>query len=132
MLERYKNQSIVPTDWPPPVGQDFFGRLALLQTQDRHATPQTTVQKQWCMLRGFVDMVPYFTHDKQIDIQDILKPCDSGQSLRVIVDGPPGIGKTTLCHKLLNMWAKGELTHGQYNLVLYCPFRNDKVAKLMN
>ena len=41
MIYRYKCQPIVPTDWPPPVGQDFFGRLALLQTQDRHATPQT-------------------------------------------------------------------------------------------
>ena len=130
MLERYKNESIVlPTDWPSPVGQDFFGRLALLQTQDRYATPQTIVQKQWCMLRGLVDIVPYFTQDKQIDIHDVLKPCDSGQSLRVVVDGPPGIGKATLCRKLLNMWAKGELTHGQYNLVLYCPLRNDKVAQ---
>ena len=129
MIDQYKYQLIVPTDWPPPVGQDFFGRLALLQTQDRHATPQTILQKQWCMLRGQVDKIPQVTQDKQIDIQDVLKPCDSGQSLRVIVDGPPGIGKTTLCHKLLNMWAKGEFTHEQYNLVLYCPLRNDKVAQ---
>ena len=129
MIDQYKYQPIVPTDWPPPVGQDFFGRLALLQTQDRHATPQTILQKQWYMLRGQVDKIPQVTQDKQIDIQDVLKPCDSGQSLRVIVDGPPGIGKTTLCRKLLNMWAKGELTHEQYNLVLYCPLRNDKVAQ---
>ena len=101
----------------------------LLQTQDRHATPQTILQKQWCMLRGQVDKIPQVAQDKKIDIQHILKPCDSVQSLRVIVDGPPGIGKTTLCRKVLNMWAKGELTHGHYNLVLYCPLRNDKVAQ---
>ena len=129
MIDQYKHQPIVPTDWPPPVGRDFFGRLALLQTQDRHTTSQTILQKQWCMLRGQVDKIPQVTQDKQIDIQDVLKSCDSGQSLRVIVDGPPGIGKTTLCRKLLNMWAKGELTHGQHNLVLYCPLRNDKVAQ---
>ena len=129
MIDQCKHQPIVPTDWPPRVGQDFFGRLALLQTQDRHATPQTILQKQWCMLRGQVDKIPQVTQDKQIDIQDVLKPCDSGQSLRVIVDGPPGIGKTTLCRKLLNMWAKGELTHGQYNLVLYCPLRNYNMAQ---
>ena len=91
MIDQYKYQPIVPTDWPPPVGQDFFGRLALLQTQDRHATPQTILQKQWCMLRGQVDKIPQVTQDKQIDIQDVLEPCDSGQSLRVVVDGPPGI-----------------------------------------
>ena len=27
---------------------------------------------------------------------------ESGQSLAVVIDGPPGIGKTTLCRKLLN------------------------------
>ena len=129
MINQYKQQRVVSTDWPPPVGQDIFGRLALLQAQDKHVTPQTILQKQWCMLRGQVDKIPQVTQDKQIDIQDVLKPCDSGQSLRVVVDGPPGIGKTTLCRKLLNMWAKGELTHGQYNLVLYCPLRNDKVAQ---
>ena len=129
IINQYKYQRITSTDWPPPVGQDFFGRLALLQAQDRDATPQTTLQKQWCLLRGQIDAIPYLTKDKQIDIQDILKPSNSGQSLRVVVDGPPGIGKTTLCHKLLNMWAKGEFTHGHYNLVLYCPLRNDKVAQ---
>ena len=81
------------------------------------------------MLRGLVDIVPYFTQDKQIGIQDVLNPYDSGQSRTEIVDGPSGIGKTTLCHILLNMWTKGELTHGQYNVVLYCPLRNDKVAQ---
>ena len=81
------------------------------------------------MLRGQVDKIPQVTQDKQINIRDILKPCDSGQSLSVIVDGSPGIGKTSLCHKLLNMWAKRELRHGQYNLVLYCPLRNDMVAQ---
>ena len=129
MIDQYKYQPIVPTDWPPRIGQDFFGRLTLLQTQDRHATPQTILQKQWCMLRGQIDKIPQVTKDKQIDIQDVLKPCDSGQSLRVVVNGPPGIGKTTLCRKLLNMWTKGELTHEQYNLILYCPLRNDKVAQ---
>ena len=81
------------------------------------------------MLRGQVDKISQVTQDKQLDIQDVLKPCDSGQSLRVVVDGPPGIGKTTLCRKLLNMWAKEEFTHVQYNLVLYCSLRNDKIAQ---
>ena len=50
------------------------------------------------------------------------------ESLRVVIDGPPGIGKTTLCRKLVNMWANEELVHGQYVLVLYCPLRIEKIA----
>ncbi|XP_019858820.1 PREDICTED: uncharacterized protein LOC109587041 [Amphimedon queenslandica] len=30
LREHYKHQPIVATDWPPRIGKDFFGRLALL------------------------------------------------------------------------------------------------------
>ena len=35
------------------------------------------------------------------------------QSLTVVMDGTPGIGKTTLCRKLLKMWANGQIKHEQ-------------------
>ena len=130
VIDQYKHQPIVPTDWPPHVGEDFFGRLVLLRKLDRYPTSQTALQKAWCMLRGEVDRIPQITKRAiMIDIQDILEPHYRGQSLRVVVDGPPGIGKTTLCRKLLNMWANGELIFGCYDLALYCPLRNDKVAR---
>ena len=131
MRDKYKLQPIVPIDWPPRVGQDFFGRLALLQSQDRPADPQTTQQTAWCVLRRNIDEIPHFTNNKiiLIDIEDVLKPNESGQSLTVVIDGPPGIGKTTLCRKLLNMWANGQIEHQQYDLVIYCPLRYDNVAQ---
>ena len=131
MRDKYKHQPIVPIDWPPRVGQDFFGTLALLETQDREADPETIQQTAWCMLRGNIDEIPHFTNNKiiLIDIEDVLKPNESGQSLTVVIDGPPGIGKTTLCRKLLNMWANGQIKHEQYDLVIYCPLRYDKVAQ---
>ena len=129
MIDRYKYQPIVPFDWPPRVGEDFFGKLALLKARDKDNTLETQQQKAWYMLRGEIDKIPEVTGTKMIDVHRVLKPSKSGQSLRVLIDGSPGIGKTTLCRKLLNMWAKGELKHGQYNLVLYCPLRNDKVAR---
>ena len=79
------------------------------------------------MLRGDIDQICEHTNDKQIDTVDILEPNEDGQSLRVVVDGPPGIGKTTLCRKLLNLWAIGELKQ-HYELVLYCPFRDQEIA----
>ena len=66
MRDKYKRQPIVPTDWPPRVGQDFFGRLALLESQDRHADPETIQQTAWCMLRGNIDEIPHFPNDKII------------------------------------------------------------------
>ena len=131
MRDKYKHQPIVPIDWPPRVGQDFFGRLALLESQDRQTDPETIQQTAWCVLRGNIDQIPHFTNNKiiLIDIEDVLKPHESGQSLTVVIDGPPGIGKTTLCRKLLNMWANGQIKHQQYDLVIYCPLRYYKIAQ---
>ena len=100
----------------------------LLEPQQQN-DDETTIQRTWCTVRGQIDKIPKLTKDKQIKIEDVLKPNDSGQSLTVVVDGPPGIGKTTLCRKLLNLWANGELKHKQYDLVLYCPLRNINIAQ---
>ena len=131
MRDIYKDQPIVPVDWPPRVGQDFFGRLALLESQDREADPETIQQTAWCVLRGNIDEIPHFTNNKiiLIDIEDVLKPNEHGQSRTVVIDGPPGIGKTTLCRKLLNMWANGQIKHQQYDLVIYCPLRYDEIVQ---
>ena len=124
MRQHYKHQPIVATDWPPRIGKDFFGRLALVEKQDSI----TQAESAWHLLRGKVDKTVKLTGNKEITVEDVLQPTDSSLSLRVVIDGPPGIGKTTLCRKLLNMWSNGTLVHQQYDLVLYCPLRNSKIA----
>uniref|UniRef100_A0A1X7TQ76 NACHT domain-containing protein n=1 Tax=Amphimedon queenslandica TaxID=400682 RepID=A0A1X7TQ76_AMPQE len=124
MRQHYKHQPIVATDWPPRIGKDFFGRLALVEKQDSG----TQAESAWHLLRGLVDKTVKLTENKEISVGDVLQPTDSSLSLRIVIDGPPGIGKTTLCRKLLNMWSNGPLVHQQYDLVLYCPLRNSKIA----
>ena len=124
MRQHYKRQPIVATDWPPRIGKDFFGRLALVEKQDS----STQAKSAWHMLRGQIDKTVKLIENKEISVEDVLQPTDSYVSLRVVIDGPPGIGKTTLCRKLLNMWSDGTLVHQQYDLVLYCPLRNSKIA----
>ena len=120
MRQHYKHQPIVATDWPPRIGKDFFGRLVLLEKE----AILTDKESAWHLLRGKVDKIIKLFDNQEIDFNRILQPTESSVSLRILVDGPPGIGKTTLCHKLLNMWSNGALVHQQYDLVLYCPLRN--------
>ena len=124
MRQHYKYQPIFAIDWPPRIGKNFFGRLALVEKQDS----STQAESAWHMLRGQVDKTVKLTENKNISVEDVLQPTDSSLPLRVVIDGPPGIGKTTLCRKLLNMWSNGTLVHQQYDLVLYCPLRNSKIA----
>ena len=123
MKQKYQHQPIVATDWPPRVGRDFFGRLALVEKHNFASQIETS----WYMLRGEIDKIPRVYGNKNITVEDILKPRKGSESLRVVIDGPPGIGKTTLCRKLLNMWSNGEDKH--YGLVLYCPLRSKKIAE---
>ena len=128
MKQHYKHQPIVATDWPPRIGKDFFGRLALVEKQVLDYSTDFA-KSAWHMLRGQIDKIYKLTETKMISIEELLQPTDSSLPLRIVIDGPPGIGKTTLCRKLLNMWSNGTLTHQQYDLVLYCPLRNSKIAE---
>ncbi|XP_019860220.1 PREDICTED: uncharacterized protein LOC109588503, partial [Amphimedon queenslandica] len=125
MKQNYKHQDVVSTDWPPRIGRDFFGRLALVEKQDSC----TQTKSAWHLLRGQVDETVKLAENKKISLEDVIEPTDNSLSLRVVIDGPPGIGKTTLCHKMLHMWSNGTLLHQKYDLVLYCPLRNSKIAE---
>ena len=124
MRQHYEHQPIVATDWPPRIGKDsYFGRLVLVEKKASCSTP---AESDWYYTRGQVDKIVQLTGNKVINVDEVLDPTSCPLSLRVVIDGPPGIGKTTLCRKLLNMWSNGKLQ--QYDLVLYCPLRNSKIA----
>ena len=128
LKDQYIHQHTVEPDWPTRYGDDFFGRLILLQIKDNYLTANTLKHKAFHLLRGKIDKISDFNKSNSITTKDVLKPNNNHHPLRVVVDGPPGIGKTTLCRKILKMWANGEITHKVYDLVLYCPLRNETVA----
>ena len=124
--QEYNDQPIVVADWPPKIGQDYFGRLVIVEKESSSIKSESKMSA-WHMLRGQIDVIPTLSGYKEVTVEnDVLCP-DSSSPVRVLIDGPPGIGKTTLCHKLLKMWSNGELIQ-HYDLILYCPLRNEKIA----
>ncbi|XP_019852727.1 PREDICTED: uncharacterized protein LOC109582453 [Amphimedon queenslandica] len=75
MRQHYKHQPIVATDWPPRIGKDYFGRLALIEKKilDFNAG---VAKSAWHMLRGQIDKIYELTEIKMINIEDLLQPTD--------------------------------------------------------
>ena len=99
---KYMQQRVVQNDWPPPVGQEYYGKLALVEKKGFSSEKEMS----WYMLRGKIDEFVEKQKTK-IDIIDILNPMKQNKvnimNLKVVIDGPPAIGKTTLCRKLCNV-----------------------------
>ena len=111
------------------VAENKFGQLGLVQGDEEiegHFHISKGIKNAWIMLRDKADNIT--NASKEMDIQDVLKQDDDNSPIKVIVDGPPGVGKTTLCKKLCNMWAKNELNYCSFELVLLLPLRDEKVS----
>ena len=110
----------------PDVDEHKFGQLGLIKGHGGCLSKQEGMQRTWNMLHGNLDNI--MNVSERIDIQDVLKHNDDNSPIKVVVDGPPGVGKTTLCHKLCNMWAKNELKKCSFDHVFLLPLRDKRVS----
>ena len=112
------------------VDECKFGQLGLIKGHGGSLSKQEWMQRTWNMLHGKLDNI--MNVSEKVDIQDVLKHNDDNSPIKVVVDGPPGVGKTTLCHKLCNMWTKNELKKCSFDHVFLLPLRDEKVLSTEN
>ena len=112
------------------VGGDKFGQLGLVKGHGGCLSEPQGIKRLWDMLRGKLDNI--MNVSEKIDIQDVLKHNDDNSPIKVVVDGPPGVGKTTLCQKLCNMWAKNELEKCSFGLVFLISLRDEEASSAEN
>ena len=100
--DRYLQNSIVYNELlDRRVGGDKFGQLGLVKGHGGCLSEQEGIKRLWNMLRGKSDKI--MNVSEKFDIQYVLKHNDDNSPIKVVVDGPPGVGKTTLCKKLCNV-----------------------------
>jgi hypothetical protein len=99
-----------------------------------HHKYDDVIEQQRDYTRGDYDKI--LAYRTKIELEAIFDKVVSGDSkeiicpLKMLIDGAPGVGKTTLSRKINHMWAKGELrTLKQYWLVLLLHLRESAISK---
>ena len=129
---RYIQQSVLPdSDWPPSLGGQYI-RLALIKQQRplRYHTPDSVIEHQIDYTRGDYDKI--MERKTKIELINAFDRafCEGGGEivLRMLVDGAPGVGKTTLSREVSQKWAKGKILQ-RYWLVLLLHLREKNISK---
>ena len=123
----YTAKSEIPEDTWPPVSIDTYINLALIKQQ----SIDNAGEYACCTIRGDADDV--FKDKEKIEYESIFDRLGIGA--RLLIEGRPGSGKTTLVHKVSKDWAKGELRFVKVKVLFLVHLRgflSDPNIKLRN
>ena len=123
----YTAKPEVPEDTWPPVSIDTYINLALIKQQGI----DNAGEYARCTIRGDADDV--FKDKEKIEYESVFDRLGSGA--RLLIEGRPGSGKTTLVHKVSKDWAKDSLKFDQVRLLFLVHLRgflSDPNIKLHN
>ena len=101
LVDRYCAQPEIPEDSWPPRSSNTYINLALIR--------QGNIEKAGEYARNTIqgDMDDVLANKHGIEYEDVFTDLESGT--RLLIEGRPGSGKTTLVHKFSQDWGRGRL-----------------------
>ena len=130
LKSRYHKMPLLPQgEWPPTLGSQY-SEITMVE-RDRSLPNQESVEESLdAAFHGKVDkLVKNEKVIKSLDELFTAQPGDSGSlSLKVLIEGVPGAGKTTLVQKTCKDWAVGKSLQ-QFNLVVSVILRKEEMER---
>ena len=115
LVDRYCAQPEIPVDSWPPQGVNTYINLALIK--------QGSIEKAGEYARHTIqgDMDDIFANKDSIEYEDVFTNLENGT--RLLIEGRPGSGKTTLVHKFSQDWGRSKLQLRNIKLVFLVHLR---------
>ena len=127
LVDRYTTEPEVPEDSWPPVSSNTYINLALIKQGSLDMTGEYARKT----VQGNVDDI--LTDKESIEYENTFTNLEN--TTRLLIEGRPGSGKTTLVHKFSQDWARGSPQLNLHNIKLLFlvhlrGFFNDQNIKL--
>ena len=120
----YTRSSLPENNKFPPTPSKHYINLAyvLRRTMSKHESEEFKA----AMVRGEIDKI---ARDKGLDFCHVAKRLPNGSYPQVVlVEGAPGVGKTTFAWEFCKKWGKGELKQ-EYSLVVLLRLRDKRIQE---
>ena len=120
----YTRSSLPENNKFPPTPSKHYINLAYIsrRTVSKHESEKFKV----AMVRGEIDEI---ARDKGLDFCHVAKRLPNGSYPQVVlVEGAPGVGKTTFAWEFCKKWGKGELKQ-EYSLVVLLRLRDKRIQE---